>query len=184
MGVHIVDLLSWLTGAGYAHVYARQLSLHHKNPSESDDCTFILATLATGAVGTIEASKIAAGAQDELRFEIHGTRGAVRFNLMQPNYLEFFDATDPEQPLGGISGFTAIHCIGRYQEPGGHFPPPKFSTGWLRGHVHSLFSFIDAVHRKAPFEPSIARGIELEHVLDAIARSAAGNRPIMLDPAQ
>ena len=33
-------------------------------------------------IGTIEASKIATGSDDELRFEIHGDKGALRFNLM------------------------------------------------------------------------------------------------------
>ncbi len=180
MGVHIIDLITWLMGTSCKEVYARQKSLYGKRPRESDDSTIILATLGNYAIGTIEASKISTGAQDELRFEIHGTRGAMRFNLMQPNYLEFFDAADPEQPQGGMSGFKTIHCIGRFGEPGGQFPPPKFAVGWLRGHIHCLYSFIDAVHTGKPFDPSIGRGIELEKVLDAIIRSATVNKPVRL----
>jgi predicted dehydrogenase len=189
LGSHAIDLLTWLCGAGLAEVYARQKTLHKLRPSldnaavmaeqDSDDMTVIAATLTGGALGTIEVSKIATGAQDELRFEIHGTKGALRFNLMQPDYLDYFDMADPEMPLGGTSGFKRIHCLQRYEAPAG-FPGPKFTIGWLRGHLHCLYSFIDAAHNGKPFEPSIARGIELERWLAKVAESATGNCPVSL----
>ena len=108
-----------------------------------------------------------------------GTKGALRFNLMQPNYLEFFDMADPELPLGGESGFKRIHCLQRYESPAG-FPGPKFSIGWLRGHLHCLYSFIDAVHNGKPFEPSIARGIELEKWIACVAQSAESGQPVVV----
>jgi predicted dehydrogenase len=133
LGSHAIDLLTWLCGAGLAEVTARQKTLHKMRPSaqdasilaeqDSDDMTLMLATLTSGALGSIEVSKIATGAQDELRFEIHGTKGALRFNLMQPNYLEYFDMADPEMPLGGESGYKRIHCLQRYEAPAG-FPGP------------------------------------------------------------
>jgi predicted dehydrogenase len=189
LGSHAIDLLTWLCGAGLAEVYARQKTLHKLRPSldnaavmaeqDSDDMTVIAATLTGGALGTIEVSKIATGAQDELRFEIHGTKGALRFNLMQPDYLDYFDMADPEMPLGGTSGFKRIHSLQRYEAPAG-FPGPKFTIGWLRGHLHCLYSFIDAAHNGKPFEPSIARGIELERWLAKVAESATCNCPVSL----
>ncbi|MCS7060451.1 MAG: Gfo/Idh/MocA family oxidoreductase [Anaerolineae bacterium] len=189
LGSHVVDLITWLCGAGLREVYAQQKTLHRRRPSytdpnvlveqDSDDMTLISATLTNGAIGSIEASKIATGTQDELRFEIHGTRGALRFNLMQPNYLDYFDVADLETPLGGMSGFKRIHCVQRYDPPAG-FPTPKAAIGWLRGHVHCLYSFIDAVHAGRPFDPSLARGIELEKWLAAIAHSAQTHTPVAI----
>lgn len=189
LGSHAIDLLTWLCGAGLAEVSARQKTLHKLRPSaqdagtmseqDTDDMTVILATLTNGALGTVEVSKIATGAQDELRFEIHGTRGALRFNLMQPDYLDYFDLTDPEMPLGGTSGYKRIHCLQRYEAPAG-FPGPKFTIGWLRGHLHCLYSFIDAVHTGKPFDPSIARGIELEKWLDVVAQAASTGNTVKL----
>lgn len=190
LGSHAIDLLTWLCGAGLREVYAQQKTLHRRRPSfdnpavlveqDSDDMTLINATLTTGAIGSIEASKIATGTQDELRFEIHGTRGALRFNLMQANYLDYFDMADPETPLGGTSGFKRIHCVQRYDPPAG-FPAPKGTIGWLRGHVHCLYSFIDAVHAGRPFDPSLARGIELEKWLAAVAQSAQTHSTVAID---
>lgn len=182
LGSHAIDLLTWLCGSDLAEISARQKTLHKLRPSahdpnvlaeqDSDDMTVMLATLTNGALGTIDVSKIATGAQDELRFEIYGTRGALRFNLMQPNYLEYFDSSDAETPLGGTSGYKRIHCLQRYDAPAG-FPGPKFSIGWLRGHLHCLYSFIDATHSNKPYQPSIARGIQLEKWLSKAAESAA-----------
>ncbi|HEY3290471.1 MAG TPA: Gfo/Idh/MocA family oxidoreductase [Anaerolineae bacterium] len=187
LGSHAIDLVTWLCDAGPVQVISRQKTLYSRRPTmldasvlapqDTDDMTIIVATLANGALGSIEVSKIATGAQDELRFEIHGTRGALRFNLMQPNYLEYFDGTDAELPLGGTSGYKRIHCLERYDSPAG-FPGPKFSIGWLRGHVHCLYSFIDAVHTGKPFEPSIARGIQLEKWMAAVAESAANGSSV------
>lgn len=189
LGSHAVDLLTWICGESIAEIHARQRTLHRSRPSledprvaaeqTGDDMTLMSVVLTGGAVGSIEASKIATGAQDELRFEIHGTRGALRFNLMDPNFLDHFDQAEPESPLGGASGFRRIHCVQRYGAPA-VFPAPKATIGWLRGHLHCLYSFIASVHEGRPFEPSLVRGIEIEKTLAAAARSADEGRSISL----
>lgn len=187
LGSHVLDLLTWLAGDEPAEVMARQRILHPLRPSRedpsrmveqnADDQTVMLVTMRSGAIGTLEASKIATGAQDELRFELHGTKGALRFSLMDPNYLDWFDMKDPEAPLGGTSGFKRIHCVQRYMPPA-IFPTPKATLGWLRGHLHCLYSFITAYHERLPFDPSLARGVEIERWLAAAERSAASGRPV------
>jgi predicted dehydrogenase len=187
LGSHAVDLLTWICGQRLDEVFVRQKTLHRIRPSledpavlveqDSDDLSLMNVTLEGGAIGSIEASKIATGAQDELRFEIHGTRGALRFNLMDANYLDWFDQSDPEQPLGGTSGFKRIHCVRRYPPPAS-FPAPKATIGWLRGHLQCLYQFIDSVHHGRPFDPSVARGIEIERMLGAAAESAETGAPI------
>lgn len=189
LGSHALDLLTWLCGEALVEVVARQKTLHPRRPSledpavlaeqDSDDLTVMLLRLAGGAVGSLEASKIATGAQDDLRFELHGSRGALRFALMEPNYLDWFDAADPELPLGGSSGFKRLHCVQRYPPPA-VLPAPKVGIGWIRGHLHCLYSFITAVHEGRPFDPSIARGLELETWLDAAARAASSGQALAL----
>ena len=139
---------------------------------EAEDQVLMLARLAGGALGTIEASKIATGAEDELRFEIHGDRGALRFNLMNPNYLEAYDLSEAEQPIGGQRGWRQIATVQRYEKPAG-FPGPKFSIGWIRGHMHCLYNFLQAIATGQQPEPSLARGIELQQILATAERSAA-----------
>ncbi|GAG38824.1 unnamed protein product, partial [marine sediment metagenome] len=59
----------------------------------------------------------ATGSNDELRIEIHGSRGAIYFNLMDPNWLWVYDTKDPQEPVGGLRGFKKIETIQRYPEP-------------------------------------------------------------------
>ena len=59
---------------------------------------------ANGCIGTIEGSKVATGANDEYRIEIHGEKGALKFNSMQPNFLEVYDTRDAGEPIGGRRG--------------------------------------------------------------------------------
>ena len=83
-----------------------------------------------GAIGTVEATKIATGVDDLLKVEIHGTKGAITLDLSDADHLMFFDETDPEAPYGGERGFKKIRASQRYPAPAA-FPPFKNSSGWL-----------------------------------------------------
>src|SRR5665647_220177 len=119
-----------------------------------------------GGTGTIEVSKIATGTNDELRFEIHGDKGALRFNLMDPNYLEYYDNTVSDQPMGGEKGFTRIETVQRFSKPGGEFVSPKAPIGWIRGHVHCLYNFLQCVHEGKQASPSIRDGAYIQYVME------------------
>ncbi|HOQ29667.1 MAG TPA: Gfo/Idh/MocA family oxidoreductase, partial [Armatimonadota bacterium] len=142
-------------------------------PVEADDHVVMLARLANGATGTIEATKIATGTEDELRFEIHGDRGALRFNLMDLNYLEAYDLREPDSPMGGHRGWRKLATVQRYEKPSGFFPSSKSGIGWVRGHMHCLYSFLRAIATGEPAEPSLQRGIQIQRMLAAAAHSAA-----------
>jgi predicted dehydrogenase len=181
LGSHVVDLTEHLVGP-FAELLAETRIVYPQRPNaqgqmvpvEADDQMLMLAKLPSGAVGTIEASKIATGAEDEMRFEIHGTLGGLRFNAMDPNYLEAYDLREPERPLGGQRGWRKIATVQRYEPPAG-FPGPKFSVGWIRGHMHCLYSFLEGVATGRPAEPSLERGLELHRLL-ALAEESAAQR--------
>ena len=139
----------------------------------SEDHALMTLRLASGALGSCEASKISTGSSDELSFEIYGTRGALRFSLMEPSWLWFFDNTLPEAPLGGNRGFTRIDCVGRYPAPSGSFPPAKNAVGWERGHIHCYYSFLDCLtHGRRPV-CGLPEAYRLQAVMEAARNSAA-----------
>jgi predicted dehydrogenase len=178
LGPHIVDMMDYLIGP-LASVYTQTHILYPERPNargemkpvEADDLTVMLVKHPDGGIGTLEASKIATGAEDELRFEIHGDRGALRFNSMDPNYLDACDLRDAESPLGGQRGWQRIACAQRYEKPGG-FPGPKFSVGWIRAHLHGLYKFVEAIATGKPPQPSLADGLRLQRLLAAAEKSA------------
>jgi predicted dehydrogenase len=115
---------------------------------------------------------MATGTQDEIRVEAHGSKGAIRFNLMQPNFLEYYDATLPEGHYGADRGFKHIESVQRYPSPA-HYPGPKNTVGWDRFHVASLYEFVKHVAEGKPASPDIAEGAKVQAVLDAAVRSNA-----------
>ena len=179
LGSHILDLVGTLVGR-YESVFANKRVLYAERPGKDgkmhqitkEDHVTMLLTLANGATGTIEASKIATGVDDELRFEIHGTKGALKFHVMQPNTLWFYDNTKPEGVYGGERGFTAIECTARYAPPGNVFPSQKNGIGWIRSHCHSLYTFVDNVYNGRPGDPSFADGAYIQRVMACAAESA------------
>ena len=142
----------------------------------SEDYVAALMTLENGAVGTLEASKIATGSNDELSLDLRGTRGAIKWNSMDPNYLDFFDNTLPEADYGGLRGFTRIEAVQRYPAPGGKFMPPKASIGWERGHTHCYYTFLDAIAHHRPAGNGIEEGYRLQKLMARMQRSAQTGR--------
>ncbi len=178
---HIVDLLWHLIGPlEPVHAVRRVWSTHRRSLEDPSRAIgevaedFVLATMRTadGAPGAVEASKIATGSEDELRFEIHGERGALRFNLMDPSSLDFYDQTCPDAPCGGERGWKRIAAVNRYPAPGG-FPTPRCTPGWLRAHVACLHHFLDAIAHGRPGDPSLAHGVEIQRILGRIAMGSA-----------
>ena len=179
LGAHALDLLSWLCG-DVAEVSCATRVLYPSRPTRdggretelSEDHALMTLRLENGALGYCEVSKITTGANDELTFEICGTRGALRFDLMEPGWLWYYDNTLPERPLGGRRGFTRIECVGRYPAPAGSFPPPKNAPGWDRGHIHCYYTFLDCVANDKDVECGIEDAVRLQRLMQAAHISA------------
>lgn len=184
LGSHALDFATFLAG-DIAELSALTKIAYPARPAAADPATLVpvdaedsllaLLRMTSGAVGTLVATKLALGSEDELRAAVHGTRGALRFNSMDPHHLEFYDGTASDQPLGGTRGWTHIDCGQRYPAPAG-FPAPKVSIGWLRAHVQCLYEFMAAVHAGRAGEPDLAHGVAIQKAMAAARRSAESGR--------
>ena len=87
--------------------------------------------------------------------------------MLEPEWLYFYDNDRPASPIGGERGFTRIECVGRFPEPGGNFPSPKASVGWLRCHVESMYRYLSCVANGTPFSPSLSDGAYVQAVMQA-----------------
>jgi len=181
LGTHIFDLIHYLLG-DYDRLLAAAQIAYPQRPSfddparmvdvDAEDCAIVLARMRNGAIGNIEATKIATGTEDELRFEIHGSKGALRFNGMNAEKLEAYDATAPNKPIGGKRGWTVIDTGQRYPEPATGFPGPKFSIGWIRSHMACLANFLQSIADGKPGDPGLRQGIYLQRLIECCRQSA------------
>jgi len=181
LGSHILDLMQYLLGK-FAAVSAVTHIAYPQRPEaggtgrmvdvDAEDNMIATILLPNGAKGTVSASKIATGCEDEVSFEIYGSKGALKLAPMDWHKLYFYDASAPGGTLGGYRGWTAIDCGQRYEAPGG-FPTPKATMGWLRGHVHCLYTFLESVYTGKQLGPSLQEGCELQELLAKVKESAA-----------
>ncbi|MBQ9952130.1 MAG: Gfo/Idh/MocA family oxidoreductase [Clostridia bacterium] len=178
LGSHALDLLTWLMGYP-EKVFCKSRTIYASRPTKeggresslAEDHALMMLQMPGGALGSVEASKIATGSNDELTIEIRGTKGAISWNAMDPNYVYYFDQTLPERPLGGMRGFTQIESVARYPAPGGTFLPPKNSVGWDRGHIHCYYTFLNNVAHGRPSENDISCGAKLQKLMDKLNKS-------------
>lgn len=196
---HVIDLIDSLIGAPY-EVFADSMIAHpirqlpnaeslppdqREVPIVAEDSITILTHhhISNGqdVKGIIEATKLATGYEDDLKFEIHGEKGAIRFSLMNLHYLEFFDATASDKPYGGNSGWTQIACGGRYEIPDSCFPSIKALSGWVRGHIASLSNFMNSVAHNELGDPNLLQGCRIQYLLDAIGRAAQEQKWTRID---
>ena len=188
LGSHAVDLIYHLAGEFESVLcksqiaYPTRIGMDGKEwQTNADEAFYMIATLKNGAHGTIEVSKVALGANDDLTVEINGEKGALRFSLMELNYLELYLASAEQGSLGGKSGYTKIECVNRYPSPGGVFPGIKAPIGWLRGHIGSFYSFCDAVQNKKTPSPSFEEGAYVQRVLEGASLSDAKGIEVKID---
>ncbi|MCS7180978.1 MAG: Gfo/Idh/MocA family oxidoreductase, partial [bacterium] len=157
LGSHVIDLIYWFFGE-FDEVIANEVILYPERPTkngrivkiEVEDHISINVKMKNLTNGIIEASKIATGTIDELKYEIYGTEGAIRFNSMENNFLELFSIKEP-------TGFKKIFTGGNYKESS--FPGVKFTSGWIRAHVHSIYNFLKSIYENKQTTPSLYDGI-------------------------
>jgi predicted dehydrogenase len=180
LGSHVIDLVRYLVGEfasvqGHLETFISERPLskgaQDKGPVTVDDVAWFQARMANGAVGTVEASRFATGTLDDLRIWIYAEKGAVKFDLMDPNFLYFFDETGAKGDFGGDRGWQRFDTVANY--PGAKAPPPRAPLGWHRAHAESQYRFIRAVADGAAPSPSVVDGLRAQLVMDAVERSSA-----------
>ena len=179
LGSHVIDLMYYLIGPfdklvcqTRTFVKQRPDKVGSKKlvPVEVDDHAQLLLNLEGGGVGIVEVSRVAHGTTDDLNFEIFGTRGAMKFDVMNPNWLYVYDARDQRKPLGGNHGFKQIQTMHAY--PGNKIPGERSLVNALGMHANSQYQVVRAALGLQSASPSVAEGLAVQEVLDASYRSA------------
>jgi predicted dehydrogenase len=133
-----------------------------------DDSSIFLARFANGAVGTFEATRMAAGRKNHSRFEINGSKGSIVFNMERMNELEYYNHDDPED----VRGFRLVQTTdGVHPYTGNYWP-----VGHIIGYEHTFINFMkdvlsDFVNGR-PTHPSFEEGLAVQKVLDAVDKSS------------
>ncbi len=179
MGSHLIDLVRHLLGELHSvraimKTYIKQRPVERGSRTLGDvtvdDAAWLEVRLAGGGFGTIEVSRFATGSLDDLNLEIYGSKGALRFSLMDANWLYWFDGTKAGGFLGGDLGWTRLETVQHYK--GAAVPPARSILGWTRAHAECQYAFLRAVAEGKKPEPGIRDGLLNQLILDAAYASA------------
>jgi len=182
LGAHIVDLAQYLTGelivgvSGATATFVGERPLSgaagdepRSGPVTVDDAAVFTARLSSGALGSFEATRFAAGRKNALRMELNGDRGSLTFDLERLNELQFHDHTEDAT----VAGFRRILVT----EPGHPYLsgwwPPGHVLGWEHTFTHQVRDLVIAIAGGTDPQPSFADGLQVQRVLSAVERSAA-----------
>jgi predicted dehydrogenase len=176
---HLADMLIWLIGLP-EQVMAQTRTFIHERPVtkgskkriqvETDDHVVIQASLPGGAIGTIEAGRLIAGAISNVTVEIYGSEGSLRWNGMDPNYLYVADGrrTESEQ------GWQQVPTVQNY--PDAIIPGADVPVGGMRFYIAAFADFLRRTRQGQTYDPGLEQGLRVQEVIEMAAESARTGR--------
>jgi predicted dehydrogenase len=137
-----------------------------------DDAAMALVHFSNGAIGTIEATRMANGRKNYNRFEINGRLGSVAFDLERMNELEVYFDNDPPH----LRGFRTIIVTESVHPFVGHWWPPGHVIGYEHTFTHTVYDLLEAIAGGTTPTPNFVDGVANQRVLTAMERSATSRR--------
>ncbi|RFA16907.1 oxidoreductase [Subtercola boreus] len=91
IGSHLVDMIEFVSGETIARVCALTRTVHPRRSSDrpvtNEDAACLIVETASGVIGTLAVSQVAAGRKNQLTFELLGEKGSVAFENERPETL-------------------------------------------------------------------------------------------------
>lgn len=179
---HAIDQVLFLLGDQVTEVSGRTHTFTPKRPGANgleevtvDDAAWATLNLASGAIASVEVSRVATGQKNSLKLEIYGEKGALLFDLESLNELGFLDSTVPvrEQGFRRILVNEPEHPYLEAWWPQGHV------IGWEHSFTHQIRDFLLAIGTGTEPSPSFEEGLAVQRVLSAIEESSAAKSSII-----
>lgn len=202
LGAHVIDMARFVTGDEFVEVSGALAETFVKErpiPSvgsaggiaggskassrmgkvDVDDVMLFFGKMKSGAVVSVEATRFSTGYQNKNGLEVHGDKGAIRFNFEDMNVLDFYDATLPRK----VQGWTRIMVTHGGDHPYAHaWWPDAHIIGYEHGFINMTADILMVLGGQAPTVPlpDFEDAFQTQRVLHAASLSAQEKRPVRL----
>jgi predicted dehydrogenase len=132
----------------------------------NEDYAGMLCEFANGARGTFEASRAIVGPESQMAFDVHGTRGALGWNLEKLNELQVYVA---EESLD--TGYRTVYGGERFPYHGNFVPGSANGIGFEDLVVVEDYEFCRSVAEGRRHRPGFAEAVEWVSVQAALLES-------------
>ncbi|WGW12825.1 Gfo/Idh/MocA family oxidoreductase [Saxibacter everestensis] len=179
---HAIDQVLFLLGDRVTEVSGRTHTFTTRRPGADgleevtvDDAAWATLSLGSGAIASVEVSRVATGQKNSLKLEVYGDKGSILFDLEDLNELGFLDATLPvrEQGFRRILVNEPMHPFLEAWWPQGHI------LGWEHTFTHQIRDFLQAIAAGGHPSPSFEEGLTVQRVLAAVEESSAAKSAII-----
>ena len=133
----------------------------------NDDQSAIMCRFASGAMGQLFISRVATGRKMGYAYEIHGTKGSIRFDQEDQNSLWLFRAEGDE----ARRGFTRILTGPLHPDYQAFCLGPGHGTGYQDPIIIEARDFLQAIHEGKSRWPSFRDGMQVSEIIEASWRS-------------
>jgi predicted dehydrogenase len=204
LGAHIIDAVRFVTGeeivsveGAIEHTFIEDRALIEggaggeiggagagtgaaMGKSTVDDAVLFLARLSGGGLASFESTRLATGYHNANRFEIHGERGALRFDFERMNELGFY-RRDAEP---AVQGWTTIDVT---RGGDGHpyaeaWWPDSHGLGYEHTFINQAADILAVIGGGQPLVPlpDFADALQTQRVLHAATESARNHSPVVV----
>ncbi len=144
---------------------------HGPEAVTNDDHAQMMCRFENGAMGHLYFSRIATGRKMGYAYEVHGTKGAIRFDQEDQNAIWLYKMEGPEAERG----FKKILTGPAHPDYLPFCQGPGHGTGYQDQIIIEARDFLAAIHSGQPVWPTFADGLAVWQIIDAAARSGAQN---------
>ena len=188
LGSHIIDLGRFLIGevksiSSITTTFIRERPLadqpNKKGKVTVEDAFEATVEFQNGAVGTLEATRFAAGRKNFNNFEINGEKASIEFNLERLNELRVYNLDEPDETRGwhDILVTESYHPFIEHYWPHGHI------IGWEHTFINEVFHLLDAIandRKVGPYAATFEDGYKCNFIMDAIMESAENGKRVTM----
>lgn len=175
---HPINCMLALMGP-VAELSARIETVHATRPGpagpvavDNDDHAQIMLRFAGGAMGHLYISRTATGRKMGYAYEIHGTKGAIRFDQEDQNAVWLYRAEGPE----ATRGFTRILTGPCHPDYLAFCQGPGHGTGYQDQIIIEARDFLTAIHTGKPVWPTFRDGLAVSQIVETAFQSSADGR--------
>jgi predicted dehydrogenase len=193
LGSHVIDMAHMLAGPiervvsnrhtfiserpiqqpGTGTHYDRATGDEPRGAVTNEDYFSALVRFRNGVQGILESCRVINGAKCEMSFEVHGTRGALMWNMERMNELRYQRRNEANPAEEGYTEILSgpVHPFHRQFNPA-----PGVGLGYDDLKVIEAYTFLTAVATGVPAEPDFKSACEVAQVQQAIIRSWGSER--------
>lgn len=175
---HPINCMLALMGP-VAELSARIETVHATRPGATgpvavtnDDHAQIMLRFAGAAMGHLYISRTATGRKMGYAYEIHGTKGSIRFDQEDQNAVHLYRAEGPE----ATRGFTRILTGPSHPDYLAFCQGPGHGTGYQDQIIIEAKDFLTAIHSGQPVWPTFRDGLAVSQIIDTAFQASDSGR--------